>query len=168
MTAQKLIRKGCPVYLAYVRETKKGSVELANIPIVREYPDIFPEELPGLPPVREIEVSIDTLPRTSHIAQSPYRMAPAELDELKVRLQELLDKGFIRPSNSPWGAPVLFVKKKDDTLQLCIDYRQLNKIIIKNRYPLARIDDLLDQLKGAIVFFKIDLRFRYHQLRIKD
>jgi hypothetical protein len=112
MTAQKLIRKGCPVYLAYVRETKKGSVELANIPIVREYPDIFPEELPGLPPVREIEVSIDTLPRTSHIAQSPYRMAPAELDELKVRLQELLDKGFIRPSNSPWGALVLFVKKK--------------------------------------------------------
>jgi hypothetical protein len=168
MTAQKLIRKGCPVYLAHVRETKKGSVELANIPIVREYPDIFPEELPGFLPVREIEVSIDTLPRTSPIAQSPYRMAPAELDELKVRLQELLDKGFIRPSNSSWGAPVLFVKKKDDTLQLCIDYRQLNKIIIKNRYPLARIDDLFDQLKGAIVFFKIDLRFRYHQLRIKD
>jgi hypothetical protein len=95
-------------------------------------------------------------------------MAPMELAALKVQLQELLNKGFIRPSNSPWGAPVLFVKKKDDTLHLCIDYRQLNKVTVKNKYPLPRIDDLFDQLKGVRVFSKIDLRSRYHQLRIKE
>jgi len=91
-----------------------------------------------------------------------------ELAALKVQLQELLNKGFIRPSNSPWGAPVLFVKKKDDTLHLCIDYRQLNKVTVKNKYPLPRIDDLFDQLKGVRVFSNIDLRSRYHQLRIKE
>jgi hypothetical protein len=95
-------------------------------------------------------------------------MAPMELAELKVQLQELLDKGFIQPSNSLWGAPVLFVKKKDGTLHLCIDYHQLNKVTVKNRYPLPRIDDLFDQLKGARLFFKIDLRSGYHQLRIKE
>ncbi|KAL0544194.1 hypothetical protein IC582_019307 [Cucumis melo] len=95
-------------------------------------------------------------------------MAPAELKELKVQLQELLDKGFIRPSVSPWGAPVLFVKKKDGSMRLCIDYRELNKVTVKNRYPLPRIDDLFDQLQGATVFSKIDLRSGYHQLRIKD
>jgi hypothetical protein len=95
-------------------------------------------------------------------------MAPMELAALKVQLQELLNKGFIRPSNSPWGAPVLFVKKKDDTLHLCIDYRQLNKVTVKNKYSLPRIDDLFDQLKGVRVFSKIDLRSRYHQLRIKE
>ena len=95
-------------------------------------------------------------------------MGPLELKKLKLKLQELLEKGFIRPSVSPWGAPVLFVKKKDGTLRLCIDYRQLNKLIVKNKYPLPRIDDLFDQLKGASIFSKIDLRSRYHQLRIKD
>ena len=95
-------------------------------------------------------------------------MAIVELKELKLQLQELLEKRFIRPSVSPWGAPVLFVKKKDDTLRLCIDYRQLNKLTIKNKYPLPRIDDLFDQLKGASIFSKIDLRSGYHQLRIKD
>lgn len=98
----------------------------------------------------------------------PYRMAPAELKELKVQLQELIDRGFIRPSVSPWGAPVLFVKKKDGTMRLCIDYRQLNKVTIKNKYPLPRIDDLFDQLQGAKVFSKIDLRSGYHQLKIKN
>ena len=142
--ARKLLRKGCSAWLAYVRELENGSIDLASIPIVREFQDVFPEELPGLPPVREIEVSIETIPGVSPIAQSPYRMAPMELTELKVQLQELLDKGFIRPSNSPWGAPVLFVKKKDGTLRLCIDYRQLNKVTVKNRYPLPRIDDLFD------------------------
>ena len=93
-------------------------------------------------------------------------MAPAELKELKVQLQELLDKGYIRPSVSPWGAPVLFVKKKDGTMKLCIDYRQLNKVTIHNKYPLPRIDDLFDQLQGARVFSKIDLRSGYHQLKI--
>ena len=95
-------------------------------------------------------------------------MAPMELKELKLQLQELLEKGFIRPSVSPWGAPVLFVKKKDGTLRLCVDYRQLNKMTVKKKYPLPRIDDLFDQLKGASVFSKIDQRYGYHQLRIKD
>ncbi|XP_073263532.1 uncharacterized protein [Populus alba] len=142
---------------------EKGKIGLFNIPIVRE----FPEELPGLPLEREVEVTIDILPGVSPIAQPPYRMAPKELDELKIQLQELLDKGFIRPSNSPWGAPVLFVKKKDGTLRLCIDYRQLNKVTVKNRYPLSWIYDFFDQLKGAKVFSKIHLRSGYYQMRIK-
>jgi hypothetical protein len=168
LVARKLLRKGCSAWLAHVRELEKGSIDLTSIPVVREFRDVFPEELPGLPPVREIEVSIETIPGVSPIAQSPYRMAPMELAELKVQLQELLDKGFIWPSNSPWGAPVLFVKKKDGTLRLCIDYRQLNKVTVKNRYPLPRIDDLFDQLKGVRVFSKINLRSGYHQLRIKE
>lgn len=108
-----------------------------EILVVKEFPDVFPKELPGLPPVREVEVSIDILLGTTPIAQTPYRMAPAEFAELKIQLQELLDKGFIRPSISPWGAPVLFVKKKDGTFRLCIDYRQLNKVTIKNKYPFS-------------------------------
>jgi hypothetical protein len=123
MTARKMIKKGCEAYLALVMETKKEGIQLSDISVVREFPDVFPDELPGVPPEREVEVTIDILPGTSPIAQSPYRMAPAELAELKIQLQELLDKEFIRPSNSPWGAPVLFVKKKDGTLRLCIDYR---------------------------------------------
>jgi hypothetical protein len=138
-----------------VRELKKGSIELTIIFIVKEFPDVFPEELPGLPPIREIKVSIETLPGVNPIAQSLYRMAPIELAELNIQLQELLDKGFIRPSNSPWGALVLFVKKKDGTFRLCIDYHQLNKVTVKKKYPLPRIDDLFDQLKGARVFSKI-------------
>ncbi|KAA0066482.1 gag protease polyprotein [Cucumis melo var. makuwa] len=141
---------------------------LSSEPVVRDYPDVFPEELPGLPPHREVEFAIDLEPGTVPISRAPYRMAPAELKELKVQLQELLDKGFIRPSVSPWGAPVLFVKKKDGLMRLCIDYRELNKVTVKNRYPLPRIDDLFDQLQGATVFSKIDLRSGYHQLRIKD
>ncbi|KAL0554431.1 hypothetical protein IC582_008352 [Cucumis melo] len=122
----------------------------------------------GLPPHREVEFAIELEPGTVPISRAPNRMAPAELKELKVQLQELLDKGFIRPSVSPWGAPVLFVKKKDGSMRLCIDYRELNKVTVKNRYPLPRIDDLFDQLQGATVFSKIDLRSGYHQLRIKD
>ncbi|PPZ33063.1 hypothetical protein C5P26_26915, partial [Escherichia coli] len=109
---------------------------LSDIPTVRDFPEVFPEELPGLPPEREVEFAIETLPGTAPISIAPYRMAPTELRELKTQLQELLDKGFIRPSVSPWGAPVLFVKKKDGTLRLCIDYRQLNKVTVKNKYPL--------------------------------
>ena len=105
---------------------------------------------------------------TSLISVTPNRMAPIELQELRVQLQELLDKGFIRPSTSPWGAPVLNAKKKDKTLRLCINYRQLNRVIIKNRYPLPRIDDLFDQLRGAQVYSKIDLRIGYHQLRVRE
>ena len=123
---------------------------------------MFPEELPGLPPQREIEFAIDVVPGATPVSITPYRMAPMELKELKLQLQELLEKGFIRPSLSQWGAPVFFVKKKDGTLRLCVDYKKLNKMKVKNKYPLPRIDDLLDQLKGVSVFSKIDLQFRYH------
>jgi hypothetical protein len=152
VTAKKLLRKGYTAYLAYIVDLEKKEIELDKILVVREFPDVFPKELPGLPPEREVEVAIETLSGTTPVAQAPYRMAPAELVELKIQLQELLDKGFIRPSVSPWGAHVLFIKKKDGTLRLCIDYRQLNKMTIKNKYPLPRIDDLFDQLKGACVF----------------
>ncbi|KAL0546548.1 hypothetical protein IC582_016459 [Cucumis melo] len=149
-------------------DTREVDVSLSSEPVVRDYPDVFLEELSELPPHREIEFAIELEPGTVPISRAPYRMAPAELKELKVQLQELLDKGFIRPSVSPWGAPVLFVKKKDGSMRLCIDYRELNKVTVNNRYPLPRIDDLFDQLQGATVFSKIDLRSGYHQLRIKD
>ena len=131
------------------------------------FPDVFPEELPGLPPDREIEFCIDVVPGTVPISLPPYRMAPAELKELKEQLPDLLDKGLVRPSTSPWGAPVLFVKKKDGSLRLCIDYKQLNKMTVRNKYSLPRIDDLFDQLQGASCFSKVDLRSGYHQLRIR-
>ncbi|NAW44950.1 RNA-directed DNA polymerase [Salmonella sp. gx-f4] len=121
-----------------------------------------------MPPNREIEFAIDLLPGTAPISIAPYRMVPTELKELKAQLQELTDKGFVRPSFSPWGAPVLFVRKKDGTMRMCIDYRQLNKVTIKNKYLLPRIDDLFDQLKGAKVFSKNDLRSGYYQLRVKE
>jgi hypothetical protein len=167
LEANVLLRKGCQGYLAYVIDTEKSEVKLDDIPIVREFPDVFPEELPGLPLDREIEFSIDLALGTAPISIAPYRMAPAELRELKEQLQDLMQKGSIRPSASPWGAPILFVKKKDGSMRLCIDYRQLNRATIRNRYPLPRIDDLFDQLQGAKVFSKIDLRSGYHQLKIK-
>ncbi|KAL0551242.1 hypothetical protein IC582_010328 [Cucumis melo] len=166
--ASKLLSQGTWGILASVVDTREADVSLSSEPVVRDYPDVFPEELPGLPPHREVEFAIELEPGTVPISRAPYRMAPAELKELKVQLQELLDKGFIRPSVSPWGAPVLFVKKKDGSMRLCIDYRELNKVTVKNRYPLPRIDDLFDQLQGATVFSKIDLRSGYHQLRIKE
>ncbi|KAL0537322.1 hypothetical protein IC582_026299 [Cucumis melo] len=166
--ASKLLSQGTWGILASVVNTREVDVSLSSEPVVRDYPDVFPEELLGLPPHREVEFAIELEPGTVPISRAPYRMAPAELKELKVQLQELLDKGFIRPSVSPWGAPVLFVKKKDGSMRLCIDYRELNKVTVKNRYPLPRIDDLFDQLQGATVFSKIDLRSGYHQLRIKD
>src|SRR4051812_28990007 len=146
-------------------ETKK---DISNIPVVCEFPDVFPEDVTSLPPEREVEFSIDLVPGTAPVSIAPYRMSPAELRELKSQLEELIAKHFIRPSVSPWGAPVLLVKKKDGSMRLCIDYRQLNKVTIKNKYPLPRIDDLLDQLKGACVFSKIDLRSGYHQIRVKN
>ena len=115
-----------------------------------------------MPPQREIEFVIDLAPGAEPVSKAPYRMAPAELKELKVQLQELLDLGFIRPSHSPWGAPVLFVKKKEGSLRMCIDYQELNKLTIKNRHPLPRIDDMFDQLQGKTIFSKIDLRTGYH------
>ena len=167
-TAETMVRKGCEAYLAYVIDTKKGEFSLSDIPTVCDYLDVFPEELPRLPPQREIEFAIDVVPSATSASITPYRIALVELKELKLQLQELLEKGFICPSVSPWGAPVLLVKKKDGTLRLCVDYRQLNKMTVKNKYLLPRIDDLFDQLKGASVFSKTDLRSGYHQLRIKD
>ncbi|GJY13343.1 putative reverse transcriptase domain-containing protein [Tanacetum coccineum] len=140
----------------------------AHVPVIRDFPEVFPEELPGLPPPRQVEFRIDLVPGAAPVARAPYRLAPSEMKELSVQLQELLEKGFIRPSSSPWGAPVLFVKKKDGSFRMCIDYRELNKLTIKNRYPLPRIDDLFDHLQGSSVYSKIDLRSGYHQLRIKE
>ena len=134
--------------------------------MVCEYEDVFPNELLGLPPHRDIDFIIEFHPCISPFSMTLHRMVPAELQELKVQLQELLDRDFIRPSTSPWGALVLFSKKKDKTLQLCIDYRQLNRVTIKNKYHFPRIDDLFDQLRGAHVYSKIDLRTGYHQLRV--
>ncbi|KAA0053491.1 DNA/RNA polymerases superfamily protein [Cucumis melo var. makuwa] len=168
MKASKLLSQGTWNILASVVDTRELEVSLSSEPVVREYPDVFPNELLGLPPPREIDFAIELESGTAPISRAPYRMAPAELKELKVQLQELLDEGFIRPSVSPWGAPVLFVKKKDGSMRLCIDYRELNKVTVKNRYLLPRIDDLFDQLQRATVFSKIDLRSSYHQLRIRD
>jgi hypothetical protein len=165
--ATRLLKKGCSGFLACVMEDKPET-KIEEIPVVKDFPDVFPEDLPGIPPNREVEFTIDLLPGTAPISKAPYRMAPLELKELKEQLQELLDKGFIRPSISPWGAPVLFVKKKDGSMRLCIDYRELNKVTVKNKYPLPRIDDLFDQLQGSQVFSKIDLRSGYHQLKVKE
>jgi len=143
-------------------------VSLATVPVVSEFKDVFPDDLPGLPPIRQVEFRIDLIPNAAPVAKSPYRLAPSEMQELADQLKELQDKGFIRPSHSPWGAPVLFVKKKDGSFRMCIDYRELNKLTVKNRYPLPRIDDLFDQLQGAKYFSKIDLRSGYHQLRVQE
>jgi hypothetical protein len=141
--------------------------EIQDIPIVCEFPDVFPEDLPGLPPERYVEFVIELKPSTAPISRRSYRMPPNELAELKTQLQDLLEKGFIRPSSSPWGCPAIFVKKKDQTIRMCVDYRPLNEVTIKNKYPLPRIDILFDQLTGAWVFSKIDLRSGYHQIRIR-
>jgi hypothetical protein len=146
----------------------ESDVSPSDIPIVSEYLDVFPVDITSLPPEREIEFSIDLIPGAGPLSVAPYKKSPLELKELKSQLEELIQKHFIRPSVSPWGAPVLLVKKKDGSMRLCVDYRQLNKVTIKNKYPLLRIDDLLDQLKGASVFSKIDLRSGYHQIRIKS
>jgi hypothetical protein len=141
--------------------------QLEEILVVREFVDVFPDELPGMPPDKDVEFVIELQPGTTPISKRPYRMPPKELAELKTQLQELLDKGYIHPSSSPWGCPALFVKKKDGSLRLCVDYRPLNAVTIKNKYPLPRIDVLFDQLAGAKVFSKIDLRSGYHQIKIR-
>ncbi|KAA3483958.1 DNA/RNA polymerases superfamily protein [Gossypium australe] len=165
MSAQRCVRKGFESYLVYVLDTKVSELKIESVSIAGEFLDVFPEELPRLPPIREVEFAIELVPGTSPISIASYRMAPTEL---KAQLQELIDRGFAQPSFSPWGALVLFVKKKDESMRMCIYYRQLNKVTIKNKYHLPRIDDLFDQLKGAIVFSKIDLRSGYYQLRGKD
>ncbi|KAK9057437.1 hypothetical protein SSX86_022272 [Deinandra increscens subsp. villosa] len=168
MEARKYIQHGCKSYLAYVVDTERESNKAEAVPVVQEFLDVFPEDLPGIPPDRDVEFRIELVPGAKPVARAPYRLAPTEMQELMKQLQELLDKGFIRPSVSPWGAPVLFVKKKDGSLRMCIDYRELNKLTVKNKYPLPRIDDLFDQLQGASWFSKIDLRSGYHQLKVKE
>ncbi|GJR08612.1 putative reverse transcriptase domain-containing protein [Tanacetum coccineum] len=169
---QKYMEKGFPIFLAHIttRETEDKSEKkrLEDVPIVQDFPEVFPEDLPGLPPTRQVEFQIDLVPGAAPVARAPYRLAPSEMKELSEQLKELSDKGFIRPSSSPWGAPVLFVKKKDGSFRMCIDYRELNKLTVKNRYPLPRIDDLFDQLQGSSVYSKIDLRSGYHQLRVRE
>jgi len=141
MKARKLLSKGCEGFLCHVVNIEDAKSSLEDIPVVREFLDVFSDEIPGMPPLREVEFCIDVTPRATPISRAPYQMAPAELKELQMQLEELLEKRYIRPCTSPWGALVLFVKKKDRTLRLCIDYRELNKITIKNCYPLPRIDD---------------------------
>ena len=168
MKANKILRKSYPGYLTYAIEVRDSGSRLEDIPIVREFLDVFPEDLPSITPDREIDFQIELAPGTEPISKAPYRMAPLELKELKVQMEELVSKGFVRPSTSPWGAPILFVKKKDGNLRLCIDYREWNKVTIRNQYPLPRIDDHFDQLQGVRVFSKIDLRSGYHQLKIRS
>ncbi|GJX16409.1 putative reverse transcriptase domain-containing protein [Tanacetum coccineum] len=149
-------------------EDKSKEKRLEDVPTVWDIPVVFPEDLSRLPPTRQVEFQIDLVPVATPVARAPYRLALSELQELSTQLQKLSDKGFIRPSSSPWGAPVLFVKKKDGSFRMCIDYRKLNKLTMKNRYPLPRIDDLFNQLQGSSVYSKINLRSGYHQLRVQE
>ncbi|GJY07646.1 putative reverse transcriptase domain-containing protein [Tanacetum coccineum] len=165
------MQRGFPIFLAHVTakevEDKSEKKRLEDVPKVQDFSEVFPEDLPGLPPTRQVEFQIDLVPGTTPVARAPYRLAPSEMKELFEQLKELSDKGFIRPSSSPWGAPVLFVKKKDGSFRMCIDYRELNKLTVKNRYPLPKIYDLFDQLQGSSIYSKIDLRSGYHQLRVR-
>ncbi|GJS32184.1 putative reverse transcriptase domain-containing protein [Tanacetum coccineum] len=169
---QEYMLKGCPVFLAHVTtnevEDKSKKKRLKDVPIVRNFPEVFLEDLPSLPLTRQVEFQIDLIHGVAPVARAPYRLAHSEMRELSEQLKELFDKGFIRPSSSPWGALLLFVKKKDRSFWMCIDYRELNKLTVKNRYPLPRIEDLFDQLQGSSVYSKIDLRSGYHQLRVRE
>nr|GFC97971.1 putative reverse transcriptase domain-containing protein [Tanacetum cinerariifolium] len=194
--------KGCHVFLAQISATKEDDKserkKVKDVPIVQDFPKVFPENFPGLPPARPVEFQIDLIPGAVPVVRVPYRLAPSEMKELSEKLQELSDKGavpvvrapyllapsemkelseklqelsdkgFIRPSSSTWGAPVLFIKKKDGSFRMCIDYTELNKPTVKNRYPLPRIDDLFDQLQVSSIYSKIDLRSGYLQLRVRE
>ena len=149
MKAQKYLQKKYCAFLAHVVDDKKKVKEIKDIPEVQDFPDVFPDDLPGIPPTRQVEFRIDLIPGANPIARAPYRLAPSEMQELSSQLDELLGKGFIRPSFSLWGASILFVKKKDGPFKMCIDHRDLNKLTVEKRYPLPRIDDLVDQLQGA-------------------
>ncbi|GKA31405.1 putative reverse transcriptase domain-containing protein [Tanacetum coccineum] len=142
-------------------------IPLPNGKILEVQGERLEKDLRSLACIKADEKKLDDI-RASPVVRSPYRLAPSEMLELSNQLKELQEKGFIRPSHSPWGAPMLFVKKKDGSMRMCIDYRELNKLTIKNRYPLPRIDDLFDQLQGACCFSKIDLRSGYHQLRVRE
>ncbi|GJR16502.1 hypothetical protein Tco_0799154 [Tanacetum coccineum] len=148
---QKYMEKGFPIFLAHVTtieiEDKSEKKRLENVPIVQDFPEVFPEDLPGLPPTRQVEFQIDLVPGAAPVARAPYRLAPSEMKELSEQLKELSDKGFIRPSSSPWGAPVLFVKKKDGSFRMCIDYRELNKLTVKKRFATKELMIYLIQLQ---------------------
>nr|GEY52399.1 putative reverse transcriptase domain-containing protein [Tanacetum cinerariifolium] len=172
LKAQEYMAKGCQIFLAQIsakkEEDKSKGKQLKDVPIIQGFPEVFLEDFPGLSTARPVEFQIDLIPGAALVSRAPYRLAPSKMKELSEQLQELSNKGFIRPSSSPWGAPVLFVKKKDGSFRMCIDYRELNKLTVKNRYPLPRIDDLFDQLQGSCVYLKIDLRLSYHQLRVRE
>jgi hypothetical protein len=148
--------------------TQLDASQGSEVPVVNEFPNVFHEELLGMPPNRDIEFVIELKPGTAPIYKMPFRMTTPELAELKEHIRELLEKGFIHPSSFPWGAPVIYVLKKDGTQRLCMDYRALNEVTVRNKYLLPRIDDLFDQLRGACVFSKIDLRSGYHQLKVRE
>ncbi|GKD04616.1 putative reverse transcriptase domain-containing protein [Tanacetum coccineum] len=172
------IKKNCPKLKNHKNSNGNGIAQRRSYALggrdaspdsnVRGFLEVFPKDLPGIPPAQQVEFQIDLIPGDAPVAQAPYRLAPSEMKELAEQLQELSNKGFIRPNSSPWGAPVLYVKKKDGSFCMCIDYRELNKLTVKNRYPLPRIDDLFDQLQGSSVYSKIDLRSGYHQLRVRE
>ncbi|GJW41307.1 putative reverse transcriptase domain-containing protein [Tanacetum coccineum] len=168
MKVRRYLSRGCHTFMAHVIDTSFEKKGMEDVLIVNEFLDVFPEDLSGTPPERKVEFRIDLVPGETPIDKTPYRLAPSKMKEFMSQLQELLDKGFIRPSSSPWGAPIIFVKKKDGSMKMCIDYRELNKVTMKNMYPLPRIDDLFDQLQGAMWFSKIDLRSGYHQLRVRE
>jgi hypothetical protein len=176
--AGRLVHMDSPVYgkvilhLSAISRIKASlhhmvELKLKDIHVIREYLDIFPDELVGVPPESAIEFKIELQPGTAPVAKTPYKMPPVEMKELKVQLQGLLDKGYIHPSTPPWGCSTLFIEKKDKEFCLCMDYQSLNAVIIKNKFPLPHIDILFDQLEGAQVFSKIDLRSGYHQIKIR-
>ncbi|GKA62848.1 putative reverse transcriptase domain-containing protein, partial [Tanacetum coccineum] len=168
---QKYIDQGCQAFLIQMIKEEKTKIlerRIKDVHVVRDFPEVFPEYLPGLPPTHQVEFHIELIPEATPVARAPYRLAPAEMKELAEQLKELSDKGFIRPSSSPLGAPILFVKKKDGSFRMCIDYRELNKLTVKNLYPLPRIDDLFDQVQGSSIYSKIDLRSGYHQLKVRE
>jgi hypothetical protein len=165
---QKSMCKGCKLYVILVLNKKGVAEGLEHLPVVREFADVFPKKLPGMLPERELEFTIDLKLGIEPIARIPYRMLTPKLQELRMQLKALLDLKLIHPSVSPWGVPVIFIQNKDGSWRIYIDYRQLNKSTIKNRYPFPRIDDLFNHMKGMMVFSRIDLRPRYHQLQIKE
>ena len=168
MQLKNLCRKGFRLYSTHVLEEIENEIpRLEDYHVLQEFRDVFPDEIPRLPPKRDIDFTSDLMSGAAPMSKTPYKMSTPELLDLKMQLQELLEKKYIRSSVSPWGAPVLFVKNKYEALRLCIDYKQLNKVTMKNKYPLPRIDDLFYQMRGAKVFSKIDFRSSYHQVRIK-
>ncbi|GJW98693.1 putative reverse transcriptase domain-containing protein [Tanacetum coccineum] len=166
--ARKYIERGCKLFLAQVTEKEPADRSLKDVPVIRDFPEVFPDDLLRLPAPQQVEFRIELVPGSAPVAHAPYHLAPSEMKELVGQLQDLSEKGFIRLSSSPWGASVLFVKKKDGSFCMCIDYRELKRLIVKNRYPLQRINDLFDQLQGSSVYSKIDLRSSYHQLHVRE